>query len=217
MDLTSNLEKEIENVLSWIFSGSRFYYRDTDEDFNVEETFEIGQIIRAGFFIDTSENAQKPCSKVRFIIASAHAAPIYKTNSCQTFTRECELCVFHPHSYFKVMDIYKKEDKYQIFLLHIPFRGIPFLENTSFVFGDEDSFDYIVGKARNSFDLKLKMQPNLKLESEEWKKRTKEIIGTKYDGSFFSLDNVLTGNPEIDGLENAFRKIAEDMDPINLP
>ena len=50
MDIPEENKTYIENVLNWTFSGSRFYYRDTNEDLNVENTYKAGKIIKAGFF-----------------------------------------------------------------------------------------------------------------------------------------------------------------------
>ena len=219
MSIAEENKTYIENVLNWTFSGSRFYYRDTDADFDVENTYRVGKIIKAGFFIDVSLNAKKPNSKVRFIIGSAHAAELYKTDLCNSFTKECELCVFHPNSFFKVMDIYKVKEQYQIFLFHIPLQGISVLENATFdlKFENGKSIDYFVERARASFDEKLKMDIDEKLESPEWKKRTNDPVGTKADGSLFSPVFKLSGNKQMDNLEISFRKIAGDLDSINLP
>ena len=217
MDISEENKTYIENVLNWTFSGSRFYYRDTNEDLNVENIYKAGKIIKAGFFIDASLNAKKPDSRIRFIIGSAHAAEIYKTDFCSPFTRECELCVFHPNSFFKIMDIYKVKEQYQIFLFHIPLHGIPILENASFNFNNENTTDYFVERARASFDEKLKMDIDEKLESPKWKKRTNDPVGIKADGSLFPPVFELSGNSKIDNLEMNFRKIAGDLDPLNLP
>ena len=220
IEISEEDKNYIQDVLNWTFSGSRFYYRDTDEDFDVEKTYKVGQIIRAGFFIDTSLNAKKPNSRVRFIIGSSHAAEIYKTDMNSPLTKACELCVFHPNSYFKVMDIYKVKDQYQIFLLHIPMHGIPILENANFEFnfeGGENGVDYFVNRARASFDEKLKMTPDEKLESPEWKDRTGAPVGTKSDGSLFGLEFEYPKTKQMNDLELGFRRLANDFDQINMP
>ena len=219
IEISEEDKNYIENVINWTFPGSRFYYRDTNVDIDVEGTYKIGQIIRAGIFIDTSLNAKKPCSKVRYIIGSAHAAEMYKTDMCNQATKDCEICVFHLNSYFKVMDIYKVKDQYQIFLFHIPMHGIPVLENASFNFdfGDGKGIDYFVERARASFDEKLKMEVDEKLESSMWKQRTNDPIGVMADGSLFNLDFQFPPNEQVYNIEIACRKIAGDLDPINLP
>jgi len=214
----NNFISQYQAFINWTLPGLTFYYRDTNDEVDVEKTYPIGKIIRSGFFIDTSSYAKKPCSRIRFIIASAHNAELHKTDICDPFTKECKLCVLHPNSYLKVMDIYKVKEQYQVFLLHIPFHSIPLISgNVSFNvdFGNGQNNEYLVDRARKSFDEKLKMDADEKLESEIWKDRTKDLVGIMADGSYaslkFSLDKVTLN------LELGCRKIANDVNPINFP
>ena len=43
--------QEIEKNINWILPGCQLFYRDTDADIDVEKSYPIGSIIRAGFFI----------------------------------------------------------------------------------------------------------------------------------------------------------------------
>ncbi len=219
MENSKDEKTYVESVLNWTFPGIRFYYRDTDSDSNVEETYKVGQILRAGFFIDVSAHAKRPCSRIRFIIASSHIAELYKTTYCEPAARACELCVLHPHSYFKVMDVFKVGDQYQVFLLHIPFKGVPLFQDESFDYslGLEKTGMHFVYQARKSFEIKLQTEADENLESARWKERTKFLVGKKTDGSFFSLNYSLIENEQCGNVENGLRDIAGDEDPLNLP
>ncbi len=219
MEVSKEEKTRIESVLNWTFPGIRFYYRDTDSNVDVEETYTVGRILRAGFFIDVSAYSKRPCSRIRFIIASSHIAELYKTKYCEPEARKCELCVLHPHSYFKVMDVFKVGDQYQVFLLHIPFKGVPLFQDESFDFslGLEKTGAHFVYRARKSFETKLQIEADENLESARWKDRTKFLIGKKTDGSFFSLNYSLVENEQCGKVETGFRDIADDEDPLNLP
>lgn len=44
---------------------------------NAADIYKVGETIRAGFFIDVTTKLLKPVHKTRFLIASAHVAPLY--------------------------------------------------------------------------------------------------------------------------------------------
>ncbi len=217
-ELTKESKAQLEEIINWTLPGLRFYYRDTNDKIEVDKAYPVGKIIRSGFFIDTSAYAKKPCSRIRYIIASAHNAEVYKTDICDESTKQCELCILHPNSFLRVMDVHKVKKQYQIFLLHIPFHGIPMFSGKftlCFDFGNGQNIDYLVKRARESFDEKLKMEADEKLESAMWKNRTKDPVGTKADGSFTTLE-IQFYKPTAD-LELGCRKLANDMNRLNLP
>ena len=119
-----------------------------------------------------------------------------------------------------MMQYLKVKEQYQIFLFHIPMHGIPILENANFEFNfeeGENGVDYFVNRARASFDEKLKMEIDEKLESPEWKDRTCAPVGTKSDGSLFDLDFEYPKTKQMNDLELGFRRLADDFHPINMP
>jgi len=215
----SNVQKEnIEAIMNWMLPGVTLYYRDADLDINVEEIYQVGKILRTGFFIDMTSKAQKPCHNVRYIIASAHAACIYQTEMCNPFMKDCNLCVLHPNSFLKVLDIYKVGNQTQILLLHIPMNGIEFMQNLgtfNFVIEDKNYDDYFIQMARKSFDDKIKMEPREILETEEWLDRTKDPIGLRADNTLFGLE--YESNDRIIELEIGLRKLGDDTQAINMP
>ena len=97
----------LEKSMNWIFPGCQLFYRDTDADIDVQKSYPFGHVIRAGFFVDVTVKAQRPKTRFRFIIGSAHCAKLYEDLPDADFVR-WRLCTLHFNSYFKVMDIYMR-------------------------------------------------------------------------------------------------------------
>ena len=152
--------------MNWTLPGLQLYYRDTELPGDLDqlaEAYRSKNIIRAGFFIDCTSRAAKPVKRIRFIIASAHAAAIWKVMGDEEI-KQWRLNILDFNSYFKVVDTYRVGEQLQIFLLHIPLKGLPMFVNMGSInLGDEMD---LVKIARKSFDDKLKMEPLPWLESE---------------------------------------------------
>lgn len=155
--------------------------------------------------------------KTRFIIASAHSAPLWEAMPEDDDLQAWKLHVLHFNSIFKVMDIYKVGDKTQILLLHIPYKAIPlFIPETGIQFDFEGALPLnIVDIARKSFDTKMQMDSIPDLETEAWNERTFNLPGVSSDG-VTTLEYV-EDSPEVASLSQAIRKFGEDEDPINRP
>lgn len=177
-----NFEKYFEDFCNWTFPGMQFFYRDTDAEFDVETTYKIGDVFRAGFYIDATAKLQKPNKKVRFIIGSAHAAQLYENldPDSDLNLKKWGLCVFHFNSYFKVMDIYRKDGVTQIFLLHIPHSALTIFGQgplTVKMIEDTTEEESAAGYARLSLDEKLQQDLHPRSLDEEWCRRTEHPIG----------------------------------------
>lgn len=112
-----------EKFANWTLPGLQFFYRDTDAPVVIDTTYHVGDVLRAGFFVDVTTKLYRPAHKTRFLIASAHAAMMCEIEElCQQNpdVKKWNLCTFHFNSYFKVMDVYEKDGVTQVFLLHIP-------------------------------------------------------------------------------------------------
>lgn len=113
----------VEKALDWILTGMRVYYRDSDAPINPADVYQVGKIIRAGFFVDVSTRLQKPLTKLRFLICSAHVAPWEDINELVVDNPDIArwgFCTLHCNSYYIVLDIYTKGGVTQVSLLHIP-------------------------------------------------------------------------------------------------
>ena len=64
-ELKPEVIQEIEKTINWILPGCQLFYRDTDANINVEKSYPIGSIIRAGFFIDVTTRTAKPTKRIR--------------------------------------------------------------------------------------------------------------------------------------------------------
>ncbi|MEG2282510.1 MAG: WG repeat-containing protein, partial [Rikenellaceae bacterium] len=184
-----------EKFINWTLPGLQFFYRDTDAP--IDAKYNIGDIVRAGFFVNATTKLLKPIHKTRFLIASAHAAMFCQDKDSieqNPDVKRWNMCVFHFNSYFKVMDVYKKDYVTQIFLRHIPMSAAYFLghSGTAINFineavGDEHS---LVDLARMGLDQKMELGIHPLSLDKEWEKRTYHPIGL--DNEFYprSLDPI---------------------------
>lgn len=123
-------EKFFEKLANWVLPGLQFFYRDTDAPVIVDTTYHVGDVLRAGRFIDVTTKLLKPAHKTRFLIASAHAAMLCEIEDIvrnNPHVKDWNLCTLHFDSYFKVLDIYELNGVKQVFLLHIPEAAAHFL------------------------------------------------------------------------------------------
>ena len=203
--------KFVEEVLNWTLSGLSFYYRDCDIGNELLSKYYVGQIIRSQIFVDVSSFACKLMKNCRFIIASNKAAPLYQYSPN---TEKWQLHVINFNSYFKVLDIYEKQNKTQIFLLHIPAKGVGLFNNKNrFIVDGVNIEEQCIEKARMSFDKKMEMQHSFELEEEEWIERTQYPIGLDDANNFAPLipiQNFSEANPNAISLHNIIFKITGD-------
>lgn len=206
-------EKDLKNagerIMNWVLPGLQLFYRDTDTHFKLEDSYHIGDILRAGIFVDVSPYAGKPLHKYRYIIASSHAAKLCEEGE------KYPIHTFHYNSYFKVMDIYEKEGITQICLLHVPAKAIfsPMLGSVLELSINGLTFTDI---ARKSLDTKLNFPIRENLEEDEWLERTREHIGILPNGELNTLFPALAVEQRIKNFGKIIRQMANDTDPINL-
>jgi hypothetical protein len=113
----------VEKALNWILTGMRVYYRDSEANINAAKVYDVGRIIRAGFFVDVSSRLTRPMTKLRFLICSAHAAPWDAINELVADNpgiAHWGFSTLHCNSYYIVLDVYTKGSVTQVSLLHIP-------------------------------------------------------------------------------------------------
>ncbi|MDX1959625.1 MAG: hypothetical protein SFU98_13705 [Leptospiraceae bacterium] len=213
--MESKYTKEmIEEIMNWILPGLTMYYRDTELEVEIVDKYRQGMVFRSQTFVDVSGFAGKPTKNCRFIFASSKAAPIYELNP---LTEKWRLHVINANSYFKILDIYKKENKTQFFLLHIPAKAVDlFSNNIEIVIKDSDIEQQIIEKARNSFNEKMLMSEIEVFEEFEWLDRTSFPIGLDNNNDFFSLYPNFDLPPEAILLSNAIKKMTNDTE-LNDP
>lgn len=208
----------MEDCINWILPGLQFFYRDTDAISNAAEIYKVGTTIRAGFFIDVTTKLLKPNHKTRYIIASAHVAPLYEIEDLvkrNPAVEEWNLCTLHYNSYFKVMDIYEKDGVTQVFLLHIPenmarLMGAASIEFVNQAMGENVS---LVDMARGSLDEKMQMEVHPRSFDKEWCERTEAPVGLTAEGQLFPLEPMPDfANPEMANFGHAIHHMANDAD-----
>lgn len=177
-------DDQIDEIINWTLPGLTMYYRDSNLTESEIEKYSVGQIFRSQTFVDVSGLAGKLTKNCRFIFASSKAAPLYQMNPN---TEKWKLHAINANSYFKVLDIYKKGDKTQVFLLHLPANGIDFFRNMVLMLKGDNLEEQIIEKSRISLDQKMEMQVIPELEEQDWVQRTNFPIGLNTSGNFFSL------------------------------
>ncbi len=196
-----------EKIINWTFPGLTFYYRDTELSTRQQEKYALGKILRNGFFLDVSSTAGAPTQNTRFIIASSKAAPVYLVNPDM---EKYGLHVLNLNSYFKVMDIHEAQGFRQIFLLHIPAKGIDFFRQS------QTNFDGgFIEKARTSLTQKLAKGVMPVFQSAEWIDKTKFAVGLDAKDKPFPLAPSPVP-PQAAPLFEGLKKMAKDTDDLNV-
>ncbi|MDE6278286.1 MAG: tyrosine-protein phosphatase [Muribaculaceae bacterium] len=205
-----------EEMINWTLPGLQLFYRDTNMQMDLDvlaEAYRKKNIIRAGFFIDCTSRAAKPVKRIRFIIASAHAAAIWQVMG-DAEAEQWRLNVLDYNSYFKVVDTYRVGEQLQILLLHIPLKGLAMFAGMGNISIGEDMD--LVEIARKSFDEKLKMEPLPWLETKAWNDRTELLPGTTSEG-WATLEPVEPMNEQVSTLHSAILKLSHDDTDLNRP
>lgn len=213
-------KKLVENILNWTLPGLTFFYRDTTSEVDINSLYKVGDIFRAGEHIDVTPMLYKPTGNVRYIIASAHTAAWYEhpMNVKQDpKVEEWRVHKIHRNSYFKVMDIYSVGDVTQVFLLHIPYRGIGlFLGDTLMNFITDGNGTSLVEMARGSLDNKLSMDPHPNSLDPKWVELTKDLIGINGLNQYYDIeyDSRVFYEPLLD---KSIHQMSGDNEEINVP
>ena len=212
----------IEKFVNWTLPGLQFFYRDTDAPVIVDTTYHVGDVLRAGIFVDVTTKLLKPVHKTRFLIASAHAAMLCEIDElCEQNpnVKKWNLCTMHFNSHFKVMDVYEKEGVTQVFLLHIPAAAAFFLGHSTLDFLDQATGREasLVEMARNSLDEKLQMEVHPRSLDKEFVERMYHPIGL--DDEFYPISPAPVDEPEegeIAHISKMVHKMAQDDDIENF-
>ena len=127
--------ERMEEIINWTLPGLTMYYRDSNLCQNIIDQYQVRKIFRSATFVDVSNFAGKPTTNCRFIFASSKAAPLFRVNP---ETEKWGLSSMNCSSFFKVLDVYQYEGVTQIFLLHIPYKGIDFFSRTILQLGEQN-------------------------------------------------------------------------------
>ncbi len=207
-----NSKERIQEIINWTLPGITMYYRDSNLPQDIIDKYEVKKIIRSQTFVDVSSFAGKPTTNCRFIFASSKAAPMFKVNPA---TEKWGLHVINCNSYFKVLDVYQQEGITQIFLIHIPYKGIDLFSNTALRLGEQNIEEQFITKARESLHKKMKAEIPAALNEKEWMDRTQFPIGLDAKNQFFSLEVTEPLIPMAVPMVSAIKKMTKDLSDLN--
>ncbi|MBS7256236.1 hypothetical protein [Flavobacterium branchiicola] len=171
----------LKAIYNETFNGLKLFYRDSNLPENLIVNYKVGQIIQEKGFTDMSSIGGGLSGNIRYLIASAHPKDLSKFNPDSAKIGHFLLDTI---AYFKVLDIQKKENKTQIFLLNIPDNSISLFKNSTSNLEEE-----IIEKARRKFSDKIDSALAPELQTENWKERTKSPIGMSENGEMFFDDS----------------------------
>lgn len=196
----------LKTIYNETFSGLRLFYRDTNLPENLISNYKVGQIIQEKGFTDMSSLGGGLSGNLRYLIASAHPKDLSKFNPDSAKNGHFLLDSI---AYFKVLDIYKIENKTQVFLLNIPDNSITLLKNSTSNLEEE-----IIEKARKKFSDKINLPLVSELQTEKWKERTKSPIGIDENGQlFFDDSKIKTEEPKRIEIDIARKTIEVNKKP----
>ncbi len=204
--------ERIEEIVNWTLPGLTMYYRDSNLSQEIIDKYEVRKIFRSQCFVDVSNYAGKPTTNCRFIFASSKAAPVFRINP------ETEKWGFHTlncDSYFKVLDVYKHQEITQIFLLHIPYKGIDFFSRTVLKLGEQNIEEQIIEKARESLNQKVQSEIPPALNEKEWIDKTSFPIGLDDKNEFFSLEPTTPLTSFAIQMHEGIKKMTNDLSDLN--
>ncbi len=116
------------------------YYRDTDAEFDIDRCYKVGQVLRAGDFMEATRKLRRPLHKVRFMIVATRLIDIEKFMDFQYNVNlpnplPFKENIIHRNSYFVVMDVFSLAGKTQILLVKIP--------HGAYVLGQKNGFNFV--------------------------------------------------------------------------
>lgn len=162
-------------IVSSILSECDVYVRDCNLSDELIDKYEKGQILTERSFTDASSQLGGMITNLRYLILSnqmSDFSAFEKDTNWGVHTAKAD-------SKFKVLDIYKKEDKTQILLIHI-------LEGFEEAFEmQEKIFEDIIGQSRSLFDICMDCAPVEDLNDDAWLERVSFPIGMDDNGNFY--------------------------------
>lgn len=131
------------------------FYRDTDAEFDVDECYKVGQVIRAGDFMEATDKLRRPVHRVRFMIVAARLFSIEGFLKLQDkplpnpfpFKEN----IIHRNSYFVVTDVLHFAGKTQIQLVKIPHGAYVLGKKHGYPFEHIDDLSSIQGIQLSEF------------------------------------------------------------------
>ena len=184
--------KKYEDSCNRIFPGLQILVRDTFLSDEIEKMYIIGKIIKDPTFCDTSCRVGGILTTHRYAILSNRFVDF----SLAEHGTNWGLCVCKRNSYFKIIDIFKIEDKTQITLLHLDENWRLFENNSSNV------EEVILKMSRERFQNKYNKPPIPELATKQWLERLLYPIGIDTNKKYVSLIDEKLSTENLDVLES---------------
>ncbi|RZJ65654.1 MAG: hypothetical protein EOO50_12960 [Flavobacterium sp.] len=198
-----------EELINWTYPGATLYYKDCDLTDKVRSQFTVGKILRNGYMLDVSSRGGGLKFNTRFLIASSKAAKLYEVNPDNTKYGHCCLNI---DSYLKVLDVYELNGKTQIFLLHIPAKGVDFFRRTTTNLDTQ-----IIAKAREGFENKIGLEPIPELLEKFWVDRVNFPVGMDGYDRFYPMSEISKLPGVIGETYRGVRSLIKDSSGLNTP
>ncbi|MEJ7847156.1 MAG: hypothetical protein WKF92_03590 [Pyrinomonadaceae bacterium] len=172
-------QAKVDALLDQTLNNISFFYRDNDLGDEFINMYYRGLIVRELGFVDASFRSGGLAARHRFLIASSQAVNL---SDLPPAIPEQGLVVIKNGSFFKVLDVFERENRKQITLLHIPEELVAFFST-----GNElsDIELQIAEAARTDFDKQFYHPPADALKRADWLNRLKDPIGISDDGKYF--------------------------------
>jgi O-acetyl-ADP-ribose deacetylase (regulator of RNase III) len=174
-------------VCAGYYDPQHVFYRDTDAEFDIDECYKKGQVLRAGEFMEATSKLRCPVHKVRFMIAATRLFSIESFLNVQYNEQLPNPFLFkeniiHPNSYFVVLDVFRYAGKTQILLVKIPHGAYVLAEKHGFNIEGLDEVSRIRGNMLSDFarfDFRDKMTDLVHGHSldDEWTEAMHQPIG----------------------------------------
>ncbi len=174
-------------VCAGYYDPQHVFYRDTDAEFDIDECYKKGQVLRAGEFMEATSKLRCPVHKVRFMIAATRLFSIESFLNVQYNEQlpnpfPFKENIIPPNSYFVVLDVFRYAGKAQILLVKIPHGAYVLAEKHGYNIEGLDEVSRIRGNTLSDFarfDFRDKMTDPVHGHSldDEWTEAMHQPIG----------------------------------------
>jgi hypothetical protein len=170
-------KKAIEQIINITYPGVTMLYRDANLG-SIAKLYKEDMIIKERAFTDASRRGGGMITTHRYVILS----------NCYMDASEFEkgsnwgLCIMQSGSHFKVLDVYSKQEKTQVTLLHLPEKHWEVFTNVKTNLDEQ-----LVLYTRKRFDELLTSPPVAELATDKWLERCSFPLGMDTKGNFYPL------------------------------
>lgn len=174
--------EEIKNIFTDTFTNLTFYVRDTNLPVEIISKYKKGMIICEPSSLMASFKVGGIFTNCRFAILSNHMLNVSPIDAQTNFG----LFMAEENSYFKILDVAKKNETTQILLLHLRKESWELFKNLDMI----SSFD-LIKLGRDTFESCFFALPVFEHKNKEWLDICQKAVGINQDGNFFKIGQEL--------------------------